>query len=226
MPCLNAANGIFGPVSIKTKAAATSVPVVTCSEAANGISAPVKKEAADWASIPNLIHDNTKDKTETTISEIIKCDKIREALQKIRFLTMTPEQFSDGPALSSLLTDKEKLSILINISSKRKNVPMPNGFSCLYTRCRDYTRPPVCINCKSKHENAFGGQKLIQKDKISGSCHDCKAWSSSLYHFPKTSAFPFVQNSSLFASPNAAGSPISSKLGQNSSSPFVNAFGW
>lgn len=224
MPCSEAANRF--PAPIKIEPVDTSVPAVPCSEAANGLPTPVKKEAVDWASIPNLIHDNTKDKTEeTTISQIMKCDKIREALQKIRFLTMTPEQFSDGPALSSLLSDKEKLSILINISSKRKNVPMPNGFSCLYTRCRDYTRPPVCINCKPKHENAFGGQKLYLKDKISGSCHDCKAWTTSLYHFPKTSAFPFGQNPSIFSSPNAPGNTIGALFGQNPSSTFGSSFG-
>lgn len=54
---------------------------------------------------------------------------IRDALMKIRFLTLTPQQFAEGPATSSLLIQSEKFSILMNISSPCTEVPMPGGFS-------------------------------------------------------------------------------------------------
>lgn len=48
---------------------------------------------------------------------------------KIRFLTLTPQQFAEGPATSSLLTQAEKFAILMNISSPSTDVPMPVGFT-------------------------------------------------------------------------------------------------
>lgn len=52
---------------------------------------------------------------------------IKEALKKIRFLTLTPQQFAEGPARSNLLTQDESLAIFINISSS-SDYPMPEGF--------------------------------------------------------------------------------------------------
>lgn len=55
---------------------------------------------------------------------------IREAVKKIRFLTMTPQQFAEGPALSNLLQQKEALAIFIRISSSHNaDYPMPEGFT-------------------------------------------------------------------------------------------------
>lgn len=54
---------------------------------------------------------------------------IRHILMKIRFLTMTPQQFAEGPATSDLLSQPEKFAILINISSPTTDIPMPLGFS-------------------------------------------------------------------------------------------------
>ncbi|KAJ9589367.1 hypothetical protein L9F63_017419, partial [Diploptera punctata] len=50
---------------------------------------------------------------------------------KIRFLTLTPSQFAEGPALSTLLMQDESFSILLNISSTSTpcKMPMPEGFS-------------------------------------------------------------------------------------------------
>lgn len=54
---------------------------------------------------------------------------IRDALMKIRFLTLSPQQFAEGPATSSLLSQSEKFAILMNISSPSTEVAMPVGFS-------------------------------------------------------------------------------------------------
>ncbi|KAJ8729721.1 hypothetical protein PYW08_001302 [Mythimna loreyi] len=60
-----------------------------------------------------------------------KTDKptIRSAIQKIRFLTLTPQQFAEGPARSSLLTESEAFAVLMNILSSTSDVAMPSGFS-------------------------------------------------------------------------------------------------
>ncbi|XP_004518804.1 uncharacterized protein LOC101456924 [Ceratitis capitata] len=63
---------------------------------------------------------------------------IRQAVQKIRFLTLTPQQFAEGPARSKLLKQDEALAILIKISSPTINdCPMPDGFCNLRTS-REY----------------------------------------------------------------------------------------
>ncbi|XP_067002470.1 BTB/POZ domain-containing protein 6-B [Anabrus simplex] len=52
------------------------------------------------------------------------------AIGKIRFLTLTPTQFAEGPALSRLLTQDESFAILMNISSSTPGkLPMPEGFT-------------------------------------------------------------------------------------------------
>ncbi|KAJ2944476.1 hypothetical protein O0L34_g3822 [Tuta absoluta] len=55
--------------------------------------------------------------------------RIRPAIEKIRFLTLTPQQFAEGPARSSLLTESEAFAVLMNILSSSSDVPMPQGFS-------------------------------------------------------------------------------------------------
>ncbi|XP_067627929.1 uncharacterized protein [Eurosta solidaginis] len=63
---------------------------------------------------------------------------IRQAVQKIRFLTLTPQQFAEGPARSKLLQQHEALAILIKISSPTINdCPMPEGF-CSSRTSREY----------------------------------------------------------------------------------------
>lgn len=48
---------------------------------------------------------------------------------KIRFLTLTPQEFAEGPANSHLLSQAEKFSLLMNICSPSAGNPMPDGFS-------------------------------------------------------------------------------------------------
>lgn len=60
---------------------------------------------------------------------------VRDAIMKIRFLTLTPQQFAEGPASSTLLSQSEKFAILMNISSPSIDIPMPEGFSTS-TVCR------------------------------------------------------------------------------------------
>ncbi|XP_059061818.1 uncharacterized protein LOC131854700 [Achroia grisella] len=54
---------------------------------------------------------------------------VRNAVEKIRFLTLTPQQFAEGPARSSLLTDSESFAVLMNILSSNCDISMPQGFS-------------------------------------------------------------------------------------------------
>lgn len=54
---------------------------------------------------------------------------IGNALSKIRFLTLTPQQFADGPGKSLLLSRDEAFAILMNVSSSGNDIAMPDGFS-------------------------------------------------------------------------------------------------
>lgn len=54
---------------------------------------------------------------------------IRDAVKRIRFLTLTPKQFAEGPARTALLSQNEAFAILMNISSPNSGHPMPDGFS-------------------------------------------------------------------------------------------------
>ncbi|KAL0831104.1 hypothetical protein ABMA28_001976 [Loxostege sticticalis] len=70
-------------------------------------------------------NDGTKD------SKLMELEKItvRDIVKLIRFLTMSSEEFARGPAVSSLLTQSEILSIFININHPQTKVLMPSGFS-------------------------------------------------------------------------------------------------
>lgn len=54
---------------------------------------------------------------------------IGNSLTKIRFLTLTPQEFAEGPGRSPLLTQPEAFAILMNISSSDSKKTMPEGFS-------------------------------------------------------------------------------------------------
>ncbi|XP_073941316.1 BTB/POZ domain-containing protein 6-like isoform X2 [Choristoneura fumiferana] len=55
---------------------------------------------------------------------------IRSAIEQIRFLTLSPQQFAEVPVLRPpLLTESEAFAVLMNISSSRSDVPLPRGFS-------------------------------------------------------------------------------------------------
>ena len=60
---------------------------------------------------------------------------IGNALTKIRFLTLTPQEFAEGPAKSLLLTQEEAFALLMNISSPNCEQSMPEGF-CTETKSR------------------------------------------------------------------------------------------
>ncbi|XP_058810976.1 uncharacterized protein LOC131675853 [Topomyia yanbarensis] len=54
---------------------------------------------------------------------------IRDAIRRIRFLSLNPQQFADGPARTNLLTQSEAFAILMNISTSNSCYPMPEGFT-------------------------------------------------------------------------------------------------
>ncbi|XP_066603872.1 BTB/POZ domain-containing protein 6 [Prorops nasuta] len=54
---------------------------------------------------------------------------IGDALYKIKFLTLTPQEFAKGPGMSALLTQDESFAILMNILNCGNKQPMPEGFS-------------------------------------------------------------------------------------------------
>ncbi|XP_075154600.1 uncharacterized protein LOC142228147 [Haematobia irritans] len=85
-----------------------------------------------------------------TQRQVIDEDILRQAVKKIRFLTMTPQQFADGPARSKLLKQHEALAILIEISSPSINdCPMPEGF------------------CRSRCSRKYYEQRSNQRDMSS-----------------------------------------------------------
>lgn len=53
----------------------------------------------------------------------------RDAIKKIRFLTLSPQQFADGPGRSNLLSQTEAFAILMNVSSPSSSYPLPDGFT-------------------------------------------------------------------------------------------------
>lgn len=58
------------------------------------------------------------------MAKVLRC-----ALKKVRFLTLTPQEFAECPAQSKLLTQTEAFHILMNISSTSAAMPMPDGFT-------------------------------------------------------------------------------------------------
>lgn len=60
---------------------------------------------------------------------VLDIPTIRDAVKKIRFLTLTPQQFAEGPARTGLLSQAEAFAILMNISTPNSVYPMPDGFT-------------------------------------------------------------------------------------------------
>lgn len=60
---------------------------------------------------------------------VLDIPTIRDAVKKIRFLTLTPQQFAEGPARTGLLSQSEAFAILMNISTPNSVYPMPDGFT-------------------------------------------------------------------------------------------------
>lgn len=61
--------------------------------------------------------------------QIQRSPGIQEAIKKIRFLTLNPQEFADGPARTNLLSQSEAFVILMNISTPNSVYPMPEGFT-------------------------------------------------------------------------------------------------
>ncbi|XP_046961597.1 uncharacterized protein LOC124531166 [Vanessa cardui] len=80
--------------------------------------------ASDSDTTAPPIEHNKKPKTEH--KEKVS---IRSAVEKIRFLTLSPQQFAAGPARSALLSESEAFAVLMNILSTSTDVPLPAGFS-------------------------------------------------------------------------------------------------
>ncbi|KAF2883941.1 hypothetical protein ILUMI_22233 [Ignelater luminosus] len=85
---------------------------------------------------------------------------LRDAIMKIRFLTLSPQEFAEGPATSNLLTEPEKFAILMNISSPSTTVPMPGGFSTSRVR-RLQNRNP------RQFEHIFAGSSSMDTSRTS-----------------------------------------------------------
>ncbi|XP_049871413.1 BTB/POZ domain-containing protein 3-like isoform X2 [Pectinophora gossypiella] len=71
-------------------------------------------------------------------SEPVYCPSIRKALEQIRFLTMSLQEFAQGPARAGLLTPGEALAVMVAIAGAETQLPA--GFST--SRTPRYIRPP------------------------------------------------------------------------------------
>ncbi|XP_060801970.1 uncharacterized protein LOC106136881 [Amyelois transitella] len=118
-------NGPPSEKRAKSPAPSTSTEKVVNVESSpeNSPEAPAEPCKAGETPVPGP-SDDKPNKTDTT-----KDKTIRGAIEKIRFLTLTPQQFAEGPARSSLLTESEAFAVLMNILSSCSDVPMPSGFS-------------------------------------------------------------------------------------------------
>ncbi|XP_071575245.1 uncharacterized protein [Temnothorax nylanderi] len=67
---------------------------------------------------------------------------IGNALLKIRFLSLTPQEFAEGPGMSPLLTKDEAFAILMNILCTGNKTPMPEGFCTNSNSRAKLVKPP------------------------------------------------------------------------------------
>ncbi|XP_058455317.1 BTB/POZ domain-containing protein 6-like [Malaya genurostris] len=78
---------------------------------------------------------------------------IRNIIRHIRFLTMSPQTFAEGPMKTKLLTKRESLAMLANIASSNTDIPMPKGFSTKKTARK--IQAPVLHSPVQVESNAF-----------------------------------------------------------------------
>ena len=84
---------------------------------------------------------------------VVDAKTMREVLGdligQVRYLTMAPADFAEGPALSDLLTKEEALAIFVNISSSAggKRCPMPEKFVTTTTKRKIATIHPTTSSC-------------------------------------------------------------------------------
>lgn len=72
--------------------------------------------------------ESSRRSLDPTIGKSLK-SVIGSALSKIRFLSLTPHEFAEGPGMSPLLTKDEAFAILMTILCTGNKAPMPEGFS-------------------------------------------------------------------------------------------------
>lgn len=95
---------------------------------------------------------------------------IGNALTKIRFLTLTPQEFAEGPARSSLLNQDEAFAILMNISSTESKWPMPDGFSTnAQSRVKPLKQHPTMDNLSTIGAMASSSSASVPNGSNSGS---------------------------------------------------------
>ncbi|XP_061708107.1 uncharacterized protein LOC133518437 [Cydia pomonella] len=120
-----------GPASPKPATSDEKVVVVESSAESSPLSGSGEGCAASSGSGSEPRAEAARSEPEPGPGEPSRTDKlsIRHAIEKIRFLTLTPQQFAEGPARSSLLTESEAFAVLMNILSSSADVPLPAGFS-------------------------------------------------------------------------------------------------
>ncbi|XP_043518638.1 uncharacterized protein LOC122533212 [Frieseomelitta varia] len=75
---------------------------------------------------------------------------IGNALSKIRFLSLSAQEFAEGPGMSPLLTQDEIFAILMNTLCTGNKAPMPEGFST-NSHSRAY-KPPITRLCALRYK--------------------------------------------------------------------------
>ncbi|KAF2879641.1 hypothetical protein ILUMI_26531 [Ignelater luminosus] len=88
---------------------------------------------------------------------------VKEAIQKIRFLTLSPRQFTEGPATSNLLNTSEKLALLMKISSPASHIGIPSQFAT--STCRRTQRPCKYDICRDPTYNSRYIVQDVKKNK-------------------------------------------------------------
>ncbi|XP_028524664.1 uncharacterized protein LOC108002163 [Apis cerana] len=79
---------------------------------------------------------------------------IGNALSKIRFLSLSAQEFAEGPGMSPLLTQDETFAILMNTLCTGNKAPMPEGFSTNSHSRVNICKPPIThITCSLKSVN-------------------------------------------------------------------------
>jgi len=71
---------------------------------------------------------------ESTNGKVLR-SVIGNAFSKLRFLSLTPKEFADGPGMSLMLSQDEAFAILMNILCSHNKTSMPEGF-CTISNCR------------------------------------------------------------------------------------------
>ncbi|XP_058446292.1 BTB/POZ domain-containing protein 3-like [Malaya genurostris] len=81
-----------------------------------------------------VVEDIEERSTEHSHSENSKQHSIRDLVRRIRFLTLSPKEFAEGPMKqTTLLTHTESFAILANLVSTNTGIPIPDGFSANQT---------------------------------------------------------------------------------------------